>query len=215
MVDPALAPTACLAPAPPAVFPRAFFARDAATVARALLGASIVHDAAGGTRRARIVETEAYLDGDDLACHGAKGRTPRTEVLFGAPGVAYVYLIYGMHHLLNVVCNREGIPAAVLLRAAEPIRDVPGDRDGPSRAEGPGRMDGPGRLSRALGVTVGAHNRVDLCDRASPLRLEPGTDPSRIQVTPRVGVAYSGIWAAAALRFVDVDSPCVSRWRWR
>ena len=131
--------------------PRSFYAQDAATVARALLGCQLVfRRSAASECRVRIVETEAYVGPHDLACHAAKGRTARTEVMFGPAGHAYVYLVYGLHELLNVVTGAEGQAEAVLLRAGEPVAGVTG------------RLDGPGRLTRALGVTR-ALNGADLC----------------------------------------------------
>lgn len=174
---------------------RARFEGSALVAARSLLGMVLVH----GTARARIVETEAYVGEHDLACHAARGRTARTEVLFGPPGLAYVYLIYGMYHCLNVVTGPEGRAAAVLLRAAEPL--VPGLA----------AMDGPGKLCRALAIDRG-FNRVDLCDPASPLRLEEGDGrPVRIARGPRVGVDYAGVWAAKPYRFMIAGSPFGSR----
>jgi DNA-3-methyladenine glycosylase len=194
-------PHAATSAEPSACLPRGFFARDAATVARALLGVTVVHRGPDGDRRARIVETEAYLDGDDLACHAARGRTARTEVMFGPPGHAYVYRIYGLHDMLNVVCDVEGAPAAVLLRAAEPLKGITS------------AMHGPGRLTRALGIRKVEHGGIDLC--GDTLWLEPGRPPARIACTPRVAVAYSGMWAAVPLRFVDPDSAHLSAWRVR
>lgn len=191
---------------------RRFFARHAATVARDLLGATLVvhrpgaerRAAAGtgdgtGTARARVVETEAYVGPHDAASHSRAGRTRRTEVMFGPAGHAYVYLVYGMHDMLNVVTGREGDGEAVLLRAAEPLSGVEG------------RTDGPARLCRTLGVTVARHDGLDLCDPAAPLRFEPGRPPEVVSVGPRVGVDYAGDWAHAPLRFWDADSGLVSR----
>ena len=172
--------------------PRSFYAQDAETVARALLGATLVF----GEHRARVVETEAYVGVHDLACHAAKGRTKRTEVMFGPPGHAYVYLIYGMYELLNVVTGGEGDAQAVLIRAAEPLTGV--------RA----KTDGPGKLTRALGVTR-AYNRHDLL--SPPLTLEEGTPPATVVTTTRVGVDYAGVWRDAPLRFYDAGSRWVSR----
>ena len=174
---------------------RSFFDRPASRVARDLLGCSIV----SGKARARIVETEAYVGPQDLASHASKGRTRRTEVMFGAPGHAYVYLIYGMYWCLNAVTGRVGHPAAVLIRAAEPGVGCLG------------RADGPGRLCRALGIT-GEMNGIDLCEPGSPLTLEEGDAPvGRVLRGPRVNVDYAGAWAAKPLRFHPEGNPFVSR----
>lgn len=182
---------------------RAFFRRDAETVARALLGATLTVAGPDGVRRVRLVETEAYVGPHDAACHAARGRTARTAVMFGAAGHAYVYLIYGLHHLLNVVTGPEGDAQAVLLRAGEPMADDAGWR----------ACRGPGLLARHLGLAR-ADNGVDLCagaDRPGGRAwFEPGAPPARIGVSPRIGVAYAGEWAAAPLRFFDADSPAVS-----
>lgn len=180
--------------------PPEFFVRDATTVARALLGQVLVHEHGGIRRAGRIVETEAYVGAHDLACHASKGRTPRTEVLFGPPGRAYVYLIYGMYHCFNVVVEPEGVAAAVLVRGLEPLEGIPPEA----------RTDGPGKLCRALHVTL-AHNRLDL--RAPPLYLLAGPEVAsrRIAKGPRIGVDYAGEWAAKPLRFWEKDNPYVSR----
>lgn len=180
--------------------PLSFYARSALTVARELLGTHLVLEEGGGRRVGRIVETEAYVGEHDLACHASRGRTPRTEVLFGPPGLAYVYLIYGMHHCFNVVTDVEGVGAAVLVRAVEPLEGLePGTR-----------TDGPGRLCRALGLTR-VHNRWDLGH--SPLYLEPGVpvDEARVVRGPRIGVEYAGDWARAPYRLWVRDSQHVSR----
>jgi DNA-3-methyladenine glycosylase len=167
---------------------RAFYARPAIDVARALLGQTLVHDDAGVRRAGRIVETEAYVSAHDRACHAAKGRTARTEVMFGEAGHAYVYLIYGMHECFNVVTDVEGHPSAVLIRALEPVEACLG------------KTDGPGKLTRALAVTR-RENRGDLVD--GPLWIEAGdpVDPREIARGPRIGVDYAGAWARRLLRF--------------
>lgn len=182
--------------------PRSFYRRDARVVARELLGKVLVH-AAGGVRRAGlIVETEAYLGPADLASHAARGRTPRTEVMFGPPGHAYVYLIYGMHHCMNVVTGPAGEASAVLLRGLEPIRGVP-----------PGvRCDGPGRLCRVLGISR-EHDRVDLCGRRLYVERAAPVPPRQIARGPRIGVDYAGSWARKPYRFWIAGHPCVSRAR--
>ena len=175
------------------VLRRTFFARPALQVARALLGQVLVH----GPHRGRIVEVEAYLGPHDLACHSAKGRTSRTEVMFGPPGHAYVYFIYGMHHCFNVTTGRG---SAVLVRALEPLTPMEG------------RTDGPGRLTKAFGLTR-AQNALGLS--GPELWLVRGATPQPAQVVrgPRIGVAYAGVWAAKPYRFWLADNPFVSRGR--
>lgn len=175
---------------------RAFFARDARVVARALVGCILQR----GDAWARIVETEAYRGPRDLACHARVGRTQRTRALFGPPGHAYVFLVYGMHQCMNVVCSAEGSGHAVLLRGVEPIRGLP---DG-------ARGDGPGRLSRMLRITRDLDG-ADLCSPVAPLRLYPRVVRPRITVTARVGVGYAGAWAEKPWRFFDESSAHVSR----
>lgn len=170
-----------------AVLPRAFYARDAATVARELLGKVLVRDVAGVRRRARVTETEAYVGSHDLASHSRHGRTPRNATMFGPPGRAYVYFVYGMHHCLNAVTGDDGVGEAVLLRAAEPL-------DGWQA-----RMQGPALLASAFEVTR-ADDGADLVK--GPLRILDGPAPDRVEVTKRIGVAYAGDWAHAPLRFL-------------
>ena len=178
----------------------AFYARPALPVARSLLGQILVHDTGERQLRARIVETEAYLGGHDLAAHSSGGITPRTEVMFGPAGVAYVYLIYGMHHCLNVVVSRPGVAAAVLIRGVELDGTDPGVRG-----------DGPGKLCKALGITL-RHNRTSLLE-AGPLWIESGPTPrpSQVKRGPRIGVDYAGEWAKKPYRFWIQGSPGVSR----
>lgn len=176
--------------------PLAFHERDPVKLARALLGRDLVHLSRGRVRSGRIVETEAYLGPHDLACHSAKGRTARTEVMFGPPGHAYLFLVYGMHLCVNVVT---GDGAAVLIRALAPGEGLGG-----------ARTDGPGRLTRALGLKLGLNSAP--LDRP-PLFIARGVPvPSRhVEVSPRIGVAYAGEWAARPLRFHDRRSAFVSR----
>jgi DNA-3-methyladenine glycosylase len=175
---------------------RDFFARDARLLARALVGAYLVHEAAGTLRAARIVETEAYRGPKDLACHARAGLTARTRTLYGPPGHAYVFLIYGMYDCFNVVCYGAGKGHAVLVRAVEPVFGTQG------------RTDGPGRLTRALGIT----RAYDGCDLLrGPLFIAPRRARPRICVSARVGVAYAGPIAEAPWRFFDAASAHVSR----
>jgi DNA-3-methyladenine glycosylase len=163
----------------------AFFDRPADRVARDLLGAwLVIRGADGRATRHLVCETEAYLGSHDLACHGAKGMTSRTAVMFGPAGRWYVYLCYGMHWMLNVVTGRQGVPAAVLIRGA-------------------GDFIGPGRLTRGLGIDRSFHGRP--ANRKAGLWLEASgiTIPRRLVArTPRIGVGYAGAWAEKPLRFV-------------
>jgi DNA-3-methyladenine glycosylase len=156
----------------------------------------------GKARRVgRIVETEAYRGPTDLACHAKVGLTKRTRTLYGPPGHAYVFLIYGMYDCFNVVCFGEGKGHAVLVRAVEPVTGVD-----------PGvRADGPGRLTRALGITR-THDAVDLVD-GDAITIAPREDGRRVRVavSARVGVAYAGEWADEPWRFLDADSRGVSK----
>jgi DNA-3-methyladenine glycosylase len=178
--------------------PRRFYARDCLTVARELVGCHLVHQFGDGTLRGRIVEVEAYIHEEDQACHARFGRTKRASTLYGAPGHAYVFLIYGMSDCFNVGCEPEHSPAAVLVRALEP--------DPPLTAG----TDGPGKLCRALRITR-AHNGCDLV-AGSPLWIEPRDRPEpRIVATPRIGVDYAGEWAQKPWRLVDADSRFLSK----
>jgi DNA-3-methyladenine glycosylase len=182
------------------VLPRRFYERTALAVARDLLGKALVHRGPWGVRAARIVETEAYIGEKDLACHASRGRTARTEVMFGRGGHAYVYLVYGMHSCFNVVTDRVGTAAAVLVRGVEAMEGI---------AAGT-RTDGPGRLTRVLGISR-ADNGLDLT--SSALRILDGPRPPRGSVRrgPRIGVDYAGRWARRPFRFWVAGSPGVSR----
>ena len=177
-----------------------FYRRTADVVARELLGKHLVvrDDSGLQARSGRIVETEAYLGEDDLACHASKGLTARTSTIFGPPGHAYVYLIYGMYDMFNVVAAPTGVPHAVLVRAVE--LDAGGDMRAAS---------GPGKLTRALGITRSAHNGVTLL--GPQLTIVDGPPPAQVVASARVGVAYAGAWADEPLRYFDADSPAVSR----
>lgn len=197
--------------------PRSFYDRDTLAVARDLLGCRLVHDASDGRIAGRIVEVEAYHGEDDPACHAAAGRTPRTAPLYGRPGFAYVYFIYGMYHCFNVVTRAEGHPSAVLVRALEPLAGIDEmrarrvrRRRGVDERRLPAAeiANGPGKLCDALGITL-AQNRADLT--RSPLRIEAGEAPRSIVWTPRVGISVGTdrFWRC----FVK-DSPYVSRSPW-
>jgi len=176
---------------------RAFFRHDAISLAKDLIGTILVHRIRGRDYRARIVESEAYLGPRDLASHSSKGRTKRTEVMFGPAGHAYIYLIYGMYKMFNVVAGKTGEAQAVLIRAAEPLDGWKAD------------LSGPGKLTRALLITR-SQNGLDLVGNKLFLLGVPGNRP-RIKRTKRIGVEYAKEWKDALLRFYDVDSPAVSQ----
>lgn len=169
-------------PRPSIVLPPDYFARPAQELARAMVGGVIARRHEGEDRRLVITETEAYLGPHDLACHSAKGRTARTEVMFGQPGTLYIYLVYGLHLMLNIVAGPEGSGSAVLLRSAGTVR-------------------GPGRLGKELSLVMALNGRV-ACP-ATGLWFEQGPEPRRIIATPRIGVDYAGTsWSGRKLRFI-------------
>ena len=177
---------------------RAFFEQRTLTVARALIGMHLVHDDGSERRAGRIVETESYQGPRDLAAHSSRGRTPRTAVLYGPAGHAYVYFIYGFWNCLNVVTGAAGVPHAVLLRALEPL----GGLDE--------RTWGPGLLCRALHIDRRL-NGIDLLGDELWLEEPPrGAPRPRIARATRIGVDYAGDWARRPWRFYDRDSPYVS-----
>jgi|SRR5580704_11256131 DNA-3-methyladenine glycosylase len=168
---------------------QSFFQRPADKVAQALIGKILVRRLRGKLFRARLSETEAYLGPDDLASHASKGRTRRTEVLFGAPGRAYVYLIYGLYEMLNVVAGAAGQGQAVLIRAAVPLDEWKAD------------LSGPGRLSRAMQITR-LQNGLDLTGTQLYFLDNPDYQPI-VQSAKRIGIDYALQWKDAPLRFVD------------
>lgn len=182
-----------------------FYDRPTLDVARDLIGCLLVRKSGQRIRAGRIIETEAYIGTEDKACHASKGRTPRTEVMFGPPGTAYIYLIYGMYHCLNFVTEREGFPAAVLIRALEPVRGF--DRNLAELPAGKRKtyLHGPGRLCREMEITRDL-NRHDVTKTGGLYVLPRDVIPARITQTPRVGVAYAGDDALLPWRFV-VASP--------
>jgi DNA-3-methyladenine glycosylase len=177
---------------------RDFYDRPAVTVARDLLGCLLFHANGTGRQVGRIVEVEAYLGPGDLAAHTSRGRTPRTRAMFGPPGHAYVYLIYGMHHCINVVTGPQGSGTAVLLRALAPVAGLDA------------ATNGPGRLCRAMGITLD-HYGIDLCGDTLWLARDHAQPATAIATSPRIGVDYAGAWAEKPLRFFLDGHPAVSR----
>ena len=178
--------------------PRSFYDRDTMLVARELLGKLLVHQDSDIQRVGKIVEVEAYLGEHDLAAHSSKGRTPRTEIMFGPPGHAYVYFIYGMHYCMNVVTERDGHASAVLLRAVEPVKNLEG------------RTCGPGLLCRAMKIDRRLNGHDLLSDDffiAAPESAEKITIVRR----PRIGVDYAKHWTKRLLRFHIKGNAFVSR----
>lgn len=191
--------------------PRGFFDAPPQQVARALLGKILVRRDRAEPLAGRIVETEAYLGEQDAAAHAASGRTARNAVLYGAPGHAYVYSIYGLHYCVNVSCLREGIAGCVLLRALEPLKgfaEMRRNRGMGVSAEIQRLASGPGKLCQAFNITRAADNGLDLTRDESPLGLV-GDDfqCGEICVTPRVGIRKA---TELPLRFFLADHDCVS-----
>jgi DNA-3-methyladenine glycosylase len=170
---------------------RSFFQRTADEVARALIGKILVRRLEGKLLRARLIETEAYLGPDDLASHASKGLTPRTEVLFGPPGRTYVYLVYGLHEMLNFVVGATGQGQGVLIRAADPLDGWAAD------------LSGPGRLTRAFQITR-LQNDLDLTGTELYLQDNPDDQPV-VRTTKRIGIDYAQHWKDAPLRFIDAE----------
>jgi len=214
---------------PSTLLKASFFNRDPRTVARALLGKLLIRDTGYGILAGRIVETEAYLGEGDLAAHAVAGKTARNFVLFGPPGHAYVYFIYGNHYCLNVSCLPDGVPGCVLFRGLEPVagieemaeargivlsaRDLEGIEKG--NAGGRNRLSvlreissGPGRMCAALGITRERDNGKSLVSARSDLRIvDDGYRVRQVALGPRIGIKKS---ADAPLRFVIAGNAFVS-----
>jgi len=182
-------------------------------VARELLGCRLVRRIDGRCVSGVIVEAEAYVGEEDLACHCRHGRTPRNAVMFGKPGVAYVYFTYGMHWMFNIVTEREAYAAAILVRAVEPAEGIEQMRESRKQADLRSLCSGPARLTQALRIN-GRDNGVDLCARGTDIWIEAGEPlpPRRIGRSPRVGVDYAPEpWRSKPWRFFVRDNPFVSR----
>ncbi len=180
------------------ILPRDFYNRDTTTVAQELLGKHLIHRVNGEKRIGRIVEVEAYLGPHDLACHASKGVTPRTQTMYGPPGHAYVYLIYGIYHCLNVVTEPEGQGSAVLIRALQPLLNIQQ------------KTNGPGLLTRALDITKEL-NGHDLLSERLYLTMPELEETFTLVKRPRIGVDYAAHWAKRLLRFYIKDNAYVSK----
>jgi DNA-3-methyladenine glycosylase len=196
---------------PPALepLPLAFYQREVVALARALVGQVLVHEAEDGTTAGRIVETEAYRGPEDLAAHSARGRrTPRVEAMWGPPGKAYVFLLYGMHSAFNVVAGLEGQPHAVLIRALEPTlgRELMARRRG-LPLESRLLTNGPGKLCAALGID---RSRYGASLTEPPLYLAAGRRRAPLGRGPRINVDYAGPWVPRPWRFYERGNPWVS-----
>ena len=183
---------------------RSFYLRSAPQVARALLGKVLTLDDVSG----RIVETEAYLGEDDGAAHSARGITPRTRIIFGPPGHAYVYFIYGMYDCLNIVCEPEGIAGCVLIRALEPVSGLDRMRARrPAAKRDEDLANGPGKLTRALGIKIG-HNGADVTEGPITIHQPEHAGKFAVATSPRIGITKS---VDLPLRFFIKGNRCVSR----
>lgn len=192
---------------------RSFFDRPTRTVARELLGCRLVRELGGTPLVGAIVETEAYIGERDLACHAKAGRTPRTEIMYGPPGYAYVYFTYGMHWMLNLVTEADGFPAAVLIRAFEPLAGI--ERMQELRGGKPLAQlaSGPAKLTQALGIAR-EENGMDCCRPGSSLTLVRGeaVPPSSVVATPRIGLGQTPEpWLSKPWRFLIRGNGFVSR----
>jgi DNA-3-methyladenine glycosylase len=193
-----------------AILPRSFYARPVLEVARDCIGKILVCESRGTTLAGRIVEAEAYRGPEDRAAHSWAGRrTARTEAMFGPPGHAYILFIYGTHWHFNLVANAAGRPEAVLIRALEPLQGQGSmARRRKLPVTSPALCNGPGKLCQALGITARDYGR-DLTLGQRLYLLDASRTP--IQRTPRIGIAYAGLWAQKPWRFCEKASPYLSR----
>jgi len=188
---------------------RSFYEQSTVDVAKQLLGKYLVRKHPDGDSIGRIVETEAYIGPQDLACHAARGRTKRTEVMFGPAGHAYVYFIYGMYNMLNLVTEAQDYPAAVLIRAVEPAHGVEMMKQRRQNGTPRNLASGPGKLCQAFAIDRSL-NGADLCGKV--LYVEDRGEPTpKFDATPRIGVDYAGKWKDKPLRFLVRDSKFVSK----
>jgi DNA-3-methyladenine glycosylase len=198
----------------PAKVSRSFYSRSTLDVASDLLGKVLVRRFGRRNLIGKIVETEAYVGPHDLACHASKGHTPRTSVMFGPPGYAYVYMIYGFYFCLNVVTEPLGYPAAVLIRAVEPLENVDLMRELRNNPEKETNIaSGPGKLCMAMSIDRQL-NGADLLGTTIWIE-DRKLDPGPIRTSPRVGVDYAGEYREKPWRFFVEGSPHVSRVRFK
>lgn len=188
---------------------QSFFQRSTKTVARQLIGKYLIRKHEEGDIVGRVVETEAYLGPHDLACHAAKGRTARTEVMFGPGGHAYVYFIYGFYNMLNIVTEKDGYPAAVLIRAVEPVAGIELMQAGRKSTNHRNLTSGPGKLCQAFGIDR-SFNGVDLSDDLLYVEDRGGPHP-KIVTAARIGVDYAGKWKDEPLRYLIPGNEFVSK----
>lgn len=188
---------------------RLFYDQSTIDVARSLVGKYLVRKHPDGITAGRIVETEAYVGPRDRASHASRGRTRRTEVMFGPPGFAYVYLIYGFYHCLNIVTERADYPAAVLIRAVEPADGIPLMRTRRRTDDIRQLASGPGKLCQAFAIDRSL-NGADACGELIYVE-DRGEDALRVVTRPRVGVDYAGSWKRKPWRFLARGSPFISR----
>jgi len=185
------------------ILPRSFYNRPTIDVAKDLIGKVLRHGETSGI----IIETEAYLGGDDLASHSARGLTDRTRVIFGPPGHAYVYLIYGMYECLNLIAEPEGVPGCVLIRAVQPLEGIPIMQQRRPRAHKVQQLaSGPGKLTLAMGITRDL-NGADVT--RGPLTVHKPREPRalNILVTPRIGITHCADWPLRFVATVPTASP--------
>ena len=188
---------------------RPFYERPTVEVARQLLGKYLVRKHRDGTTVGRIVETEAYVGPEDKACHASRGRTPRTEIMFGPAGYAYVYFVYGFHYMLNIVTEGLDFPAAVLIRAVEPVAGIELMEQRRDTEQARNLASGPGKLCEAFAIDRSL-NGSDVCGRVLYIR-DDGEPTPAIVTRSRVGVDYAGKWKHKPWRFLISGSPFVSK----
>jgi len=188
---------------------RSFYQQPTVEVARQLLGKYLVRKHPDGTTVGRIVESEAYIGPEDKACHASRGRTPRTEIMFGRAGHAYIYLIYGFHYMLNIVTEKEDFPSAVLIRAVEPLRGIELMQARRGLDKVTNLTSGPGKLCAAFAIDR-TLNGDDMCGKI--LYIEDRGEPyPKIVATPRIGVDYAGKWKHKPWRFLIKGNQFVSK----